>query len=155
MLVVSEAAALGAGAGPLRRPAAAVEVLATSTSARAGADRSSPAPVPVGRPTQWLPGELRDEGRDDRLVARTFLRIRWPLTSGCAAAEPAGKAFGGHLESGIGSGRPRSRCAPRATKLTLGPCIERTASRVLADTTICPPWPSAVIREVALTSTPT
>jgi acyl-coenzyme A thioesterase PaaI-like protein len=78
MLVVSEAAALDAAGAHFDGRPLAVEVLATSI---VSPGRSGPfvAGASVLAGTTDAIGcrvELRDEGRDDRLVARTFLRIR-------------------------------------------------------------------------------
>ncbi len=44
--------------------------------------------------------------------------------------------------------------APSSVNLTSSGAEALTPSRVLADTTTCPPWPTAVMREVVLTSMP-
>ena len=51
--------------------------------------------------------------------------------------------------SATGAGRPRSRCVPSARKRTPSGTDAFTASRVLSETTTCPPCPTEQIRAVA------
>jgi hypothetical protein len=78
MLVVTEAAALEAAASAMGTDALAVEHLSLTIVApgRSGPFVATPAFTAVRSDTVGCRVELRDEGRDSRLVASAFVRMR-------------------------------------------------------------------------------